>query len=54
MSLTEVVGSKEEVECAYIMEILDACQWNRSMAAKRMGISRRTLYNKIKKYELQS
>ena len=49
-----LVNSKDHLESNYIMEILDACQWNRTEAANRMGISRRTLYNKILKYNLSA
>jgi DNA-binding NtrC family response regulator len=48
----DVKGSRHEIESAYISEVLKACQWNRTVAAKQMGISRRTLYNKIQKYQL--
>ncbi|WKY43387.1 phosphoenolpyruvate hydrolase family protein [Eubacteriaceae bacterium ES2] len=51
-SLIDVKVSRQQIECAYILEVLKACQWNRTVAAKQMGISRRTLYNKIQKYHL--
>lgn len=47
-----LANSKEHLEKNYILEVLSDCQWNRTEAAKRMGISRRTLYNKILKYNL--
>nr|WP_320026519.1 phosphoenolpyruvate hydrolase family protein [uncultured Acetobacterium sp.] len=47
-----LANSKDHLESNYIMEVLEACQWNRTEAANRMGISRRTLYNKILKYNL--
>ena len=44
--------SKEHLESTYILGVLKACQWNRTAAANRIGISRRTLYNKIIKFNL--
>lgn len=49
-----LASSKDHLESTYIQEILNECQWNRTEAANRMGISRRTLYNKILKYNLSS
>jgi len=45
--------SKNHLESAFILEVLKDCHWNRTEAAKKIGISRRTLYNKIAKYELE-
>ena len=39
-----------ETEVKLLREILDDCGWNKKEAARRLGISRSTLYNKIKKY----
>ena len=42
----------EEVEKRHIAEVLDQHQYNISRAAKALGIDRKTLYQKIKKYQL--
>lgn len=42
----------DEVEKRHIMEIMDECGENLTNAAARLGISRQTLYNRLKKYGL--
>lgn len=42
-----------EVERAILAETLEACGWNRSEAARRLGVSRRTLLNKIRDLGLE-
>jgi two-component system, NtrC family, response regulator HydG len=41
----------EEVEKRSILEALDACKGNKSEAARRLGITRKTLRKKLDKYE---
>jgi transcriptional regulator with PAS, ATPase and Fis domain len=45
--------SLEEVEKEYIKTVLHAQQGNKSQAAKVLGIDRKTLITKIKKYHIQ-
>lgn len=42
----------EEVERNTIVEAMESCGGNLSMVAQRLGITRQTLYNKIKRYGL--
>ena len=50
----EVVGSRriEDANKELIRATLEQCEGNRKMAAERLGISERTLYRKIKEYDL--
>ena len=50
MTLKEV---REEAERTLLVQTLSQTKFNVSMAAKQLGVSRVTLYNLLKKYELQ-
>lgn len=48
----ELTGTIQENEKNLLTETLEECDWNKKMAAQRLGISRATLYNKLKKYQI--
>ena len=50
--LAETIGAKEALEKAAILKTLDDTRGNKSEAARRLGITRRTLHLKLKKYGL--
>ena len=47
-------GQLQQRERDLIMETLQITCWNRTVAAKRLGISRRALFRRIQKYDLQA
>jgi transcriptional regulator with PAS, ATPase and Fis domain len=42
----------EEPEREHIISVLNRCNWSRSRAAAELGVNRTTLYNKMKKYNI--
>lgn len=42
-----------EHEHELLRRVLDECGWNKKEAARRLGVSRNTLYNKIRKYRIK-
>jgi two-component system response regulator HydG len=40
----------EEVEKEAILATFEACQGNKSETARKLGINRKTLHNKLKEY----
>ncbi|MGB3368546.1 MAG: sigma-54 dependent transcriptional regulator [Acidaminobacteraceae bacterium] len=45
---------KDEVEEQVIREAIDECSGNMTRAAEKLGISRRSLYRKVRKYEIET
>jgi two-component system response regulator HydG len=41
-----------EHERELLQQVLEECSWNKKEAARRLGISRNTLYVKLKKYQI--
>jgi len=50
--LLSVSGTLEETEKAKILAVLEEVEGNRTRAAERLGISRRTIYRKLEEYGL--
>jgi len=44
----------DNIERDHVRSILEQCEWNKYRAAKLMGISRSTLYSKIRKHGLEA
>src|SRR5262249_31600332 len=42
-----------EIERETIEQVLRDCRWNKSRAAKRLGLSRTQLYVRLRKYDLE-
>ena len=53
MEETDEILSMEELERWHIKKVLDKNRWDRTQTANQLGISPKTLYTKIKKYELK-
>jgi len=51
---TSSFKSLDDLEKQYILEVLNKYDWNISQSAKVIKVDRATLYNKIKKYNLNS
>jgi len=49
---SEAPGTIVENEKKLLGEVLEECGWNKKKAALQLGISRSTLYEKIKKYQI--
>ena len=45
--------SLDEMEHMHIKKVLDSNEWNRETSARALGISQKTLYTKIKKFNLK-
>lgn len=44
----------KEPEKVYILQVMKEVKWNKKKAAKKLGVNRTTLYNKLNKYNLLS
>jgi two-component system response regulator HydG len=53
VKVTDGSRSLEEIEREAILETLKASGGNKAEAARRLGITRKTLHNKLKNYELE-
>jgi two-component system response regulator HydG len=49
---SETPGTIFENEKKLLREVLDECGWNKKKTAIQLGISRSTLYEKLKKYQI--
>jgi DNA-binding NtrC family response regulator len=49
MTLDDALGHAEK---QIILEALERFKWNRQMSAQALGISRTTLFNKMKRFKL--
>ena len=49
---SESAGTIFENEKKLLQEVLEECDWNKKKAASQLGISRSTLYEKLKKYQI--
>jgi two-component system response regulator HydG len=49
---SETPGTIFENEKKLLQEVLQECDWNKKKAALQLGISRSTLYEKLKKYQI--
>ncbi len=47
------LNSLEEIERAHILKVLEETEWNQSRASKLLGIDRKTLYLKLKRYGIK-
>ena len=53
-SQTTTLPTMVDHEKKLLQDTLEECGWNKKQAAKRLGISRSTLYDKLKKYQITS
>lgn len=51
-SPTDPLASLADVEKTHIQKVLDATGWNKARASRILGVSKPTIYEKIKKHEL--
>jgi len=46
------ISTIQENEINLLQNALEECNWNKKLTARRLGVSRATLYNKLKKYQI--
>jgi transcriptional regulator with PAS, ATPase and Fis domain len=51
---TSLKDALKEPEKVYILKVLKEVGWNKKRAARKLGVNRTTLYNKLKKYNIFS
>jgi len=49
---SSVVRTIVDTEKKLLIDVLEECKWNKTKTAQQLGISRSTLYDKIKKYQI--
>jgi DNA-binding NtrC family response regulator len=54
VSSSQTPANLDRIEREHVKSILEQCSWNKFKAAKMMGISRSTLYSKIRKHGLEA
>lgn len=50
----DTVSDLHRIECDHVRSVLEQCGWNKYKAAKILGISRSTLYSKMRKFGLSA
>jgi DNA-binding NtrC family response regulator len=52
-AVTSLKHALQEPEKVHILRVLKEVDWNKKKAAKRLGVNRTTLYNKLRKYNIE-
>ena len=53
MTVTSAATREKDDERQRVLDALDACAWNQTRAAERLGISRRTLLNRLDEFQIK-
>ncbi len=51
-AVVSLKAALKEPEKVYILRVMEEMRWNKMKAARKLGVNRTTLYNKLRKYEL--
>ncbi|MDQ7065694.1 MAG: sigma-54 dependent transcriptional regulator [candidate division KSB1 bacterium] len=54
MPLAESRGTLEDIEKSYILKVLQETGWNQKQACRILGLSKATLYRRLKKYGIRA